>query len=67
MFWLSHPILGLNALPYGLICFLAPSLILYLLLFVTGIPPTEKQAIFSKGELYKQYQKEVKSSFFPLG
>ena len=32
---------------------------------VTGIPPTEKQAIRSKGDAYREYQKRV-SRFIPL-
>jgi steroid 5-alpha reductase family enzyme len=32
---------------------------------VTGIPPTEAQALRSKGEAYRQYQARV-SKFIPL-
>ncbi len=38
--------------------------LLYLLLFVTGIPPTEAQAIASRGDDYRDYQRTT-SSFFP--
>ena len=34
------------------------------LLFVTGIPYTEMRAVKSKGEAYKQYQRET-SAFIP--
>lgn len=38
--------------------------LLYLLLFITGIPPTEAQAIASRGNDYRDYQRTT-SSFFP--
>lgn len=34
----------------------SPLLLLYLVLFVTGIPPTEEQALRSRGEAYRRYQ-----------
>lgn len=34
------------------------------LLFVTGVPYTEQRAVASKGEAYRQYQRET-SAFFP--
>ena len=42
----------------------APAIMLFLVLKVTGIPPTEAQAIRKRGDLYKQYQKET-SAFVP--
>jgi steroid 5-alpha reductase family enzyme len=46
----------------------APALVagglLYLLLFVTGIPPTEAQALASRGDDYRDYQRTT-SSFIP--
>ena len=44
--------------------FLSPGAILYFVLFLTGIPPTEKQALRTKGEAYKRYQ-ETTSVFVP--
>jgi len=38
--------------------------LLYLLLFVTGIPPTEAQAIATRGDDYRDYQRTT-SSFIP--
>jgi steroid 5-alpha reductase family enzyme len=38
--------------------------LLYLLLFITGIPPTEAQAIASRGDDYRDYQRTT-NSFFP--
>ena len=36
---------------------LSPALILYFLLRVTGIPATEEQALRSRGEEYRRYQR----------
>lgn len=38
--------------------------LLYLILFVTGIPPTEAQAVKSRGDDYRQYQRTT-SAFIP--
>ena len=38
--------------------------LLYLLLFVTGIPPTEAQALKSRGDDYREYQRAT-SAFVP--
>lgn len=50
--------------PYGWIGWLAPALILYFLLRVTGIPATEEQALRSRGEEYRHYQRTT-SAFIP--
>lgn len=42
----------------------APLTILFLLLKVTGVPPSEAQSIKSRGELYKEYQRKT-SVFVP--
>ncbi len=43
----------------------SPVLMLYFLFRVTGIPATEAQALRSRGDAYRRYQKEV-SAFIPL-
>ncbi|MDX6769245.1 MAG: DUF1295 domain-containing protein [Elusimicrobiota bacterium] len=43
---------------------LSPALMLYFLLRVTGIPATEAQALKTRGEDYRRYQREV-STFVP--
>ncbi len=43
---------------------LSPALMLYFLLRVTGIPATEEQALRSRGEDYRRYQRET-SAFVP--
>ena len=42
----------------------APLVMLYFLLKVTGIPPTEAQALASRGEDYREYQRTT-SAFIP--
>jgi len=37
---------------------------LYLIVFVTGIPPSEEQALRSRGDDYRRYQRET-SAFVP--
>jgi steroid 5-alpha reductase family enzyme len=61
--WLAYPLLGLG-LPYGAALWLAPALMLYLVRSVTGVPPTEEQALRSRGEDYRAYQRTT-NAFFP--
>lgn len=49
---------------WGLASLAAPAAMLYLLFFVTGIPYTEKQALRSRGEDYRAYQRRT-SAFVP--
>ena len=51
--------------PWGLLAFVGQAIILGSILGVTGIPPTENQAIRSKGDAYREYQARV-SKFIPL-
>ena len=62
--WLGYAIHGLAFLPYGLIAVVPQALLLCSILFVTGIPPTEKQSLASRGDLYRAYQARV-SKFVP--
>ncbi len=50
--------------PWGWVTVYAPLLILFFLLRVTGIPLTEKCAVESKGDAYRDYQKTT-SAFIP--
>jgi len=61
--WWTYVILGWNA-AYGWTTLLGPILMLLFLYRVTGIPHTEAQALRSRGEDYRNYQKTV-SAFFP--
>ena len=49
---------------WGLGSLAAPTAMLYLLFFVTGIPYSEKQALSSRGDDYRAYQRDT-SAFFP--
>ena len=49
---------------YWWLTLLAPAAMLHFLLNVTGIPPTEAQAVASRGEDYRQYQRTT-SVFVP--
>ena len=43
---------------------ITPSVLLYFILYKTGIPPTEEQALASRGEEYRRYQRTT-SAFVP--
>ena len=63
--WLGHAVYGLAFYPDGLIALLPQAIILSSILFVTGIPATESQALRSKGDAYRAYQKRV-SKLIPM-
>ncbi len=49
---------------YFWLSLMGPALLLFLLLKVSGIPPTEAQALASRGDDYRRYQ-QTTSAFFP--
>jgi steroid 5-alpha reductase family enzyme len=51
--------------PWGWTTIYAPAIITFLLLKVTGIPPTEASAVKRKGDAYREYQRTT-SAFIPL-
>ncbi|MBL7931130.1 MAG: DUF1295 domain-containing protein, partial [Bacteroidia bacterium] len=61
--WISVLIFALPS-PYGWLSVICPLSIGYLIFKVTGIPMTEEQAVRSKGEAYKEYQRTT-SVFIP--
>jgi steroid 5-alpha reductase family enzyme len=61
--WFVYVLLAWTA-PYGWVTVLAPLAMLHFVLNVTGVPPTERQALLSRGEDYRRYQQET-SVFFP--
>jgi steroid 5-alpha reductase family enzyme len=63
LIWVSYALFAL-ASPGGLYALSAPALMLYFLFRVTGIRPTEKQALRTKGDDYRRYQQST-SAFFP--
>lgn len=61
--WINVLIFSLPS-PYGWIAVICPLSIGYLIFKVTGIPMTEEQAVRSKGDAYKEYQRTT-SAFIP--
>lgn len=61
--WFVYVLLAWTA-PFGWLSIIAPLAMLYFVLYVTGVPPTEQQAILSRGDDYRKYQRET-SVFFP--
>ena len=63
LIWVAFALVALPA-PYGWLGLVAPALLLFFLFRVTGIPATEAQALRSRGEDYRSYQRET-SVFVP--
>ena len=61
--WFAYPLMGFNG-PYGHWLWFAPLVMFLFLIFFTGIPFAEQQALRSRGENYKDYQQQT-SMFFP--
>lgn len=61
--WLAYGLVAVAA-PWGWLGFGSYLVILYLVVFVTGIPPAEEQALRSRGEDFRRYQRET-SAFVP--
>ncbi|AFJ01511.1 putative membrane protein [Methylophaga frappieri] len=61
--WFTYPLLAIG-LAAGQWLWLAPVVMWLFLYFITGIPYTEKQALRSRGEAYRSYQKTT-SPFIP--
>ncbi len=63
--WLSWCGIALVAAPaMGAIALLQPAVMFALVRFVSGVPFTEKQALRSRGDDYRRYQRET-NAFFP--
>ncbi len=63
--WLGFAVYGLAFGAWGAIAIAPQAITLASIFGVTGIPPTENQAIRSKGDAYREYQKRV-SRFIPM-
>lgn len=64
LIWVAAALMALPA-PGGWIALACPVSMLFFLLRVTGIPATEAQALRSRGEAYRRYQRTT-SMFVPL-
>ena len=62
--WFSYPLVALGALNQW-VAWLGPVVMLAFLYRVSGIPYTEKQALKSRGDAYREYQRTT-SAFVPL-
>jgi steroid 5-alpha reductase family enzyme len=72
--WLAYPVIALSgdfglsyspSYPWGWATLVAPAIMYWFLVHVTGIPPLEQQMLRSRGERYRDYQSRT-SMFFPL-
>lgn len=63
--WIGYAVYCLAFGAWGLVAIAPQAIILASIFGVTGIPPTEAQALRSKGEAYRDYQKRV-SRFIPM-
>ncbi len=61
--WVAYFVFAL-ASPWGALTVFCPALMLLFLFRVTGIPATEEQALRSRGDDYREYQRTT-SAFFP--
>ncbi len=61
--WFSYPLVAIGA-PNAWLAWLGPAVMLVFLYRVSGIPYTEKQALKSRGEAYREYQRTT-SAFIP--
>ena len=61
--WISYPLIAIGA-SHALWLWMLPLAMFLFLWFVTGIPYTEKQAIKTRGDDYREYQRTT-SAFFP--
>lgn len=65
--WLAYPVIaveGAAAYPWAWLTLLAPALMYFLLVKVSGIPPLEAHMLRSRGALFEDYQRRT-SAFFP--
>lgn len=63
LMWCAYALIAFDA-PHGWVAMAAPAFMLFLILKVTGIPPTERRAVKSRGEDYRRYQRTT-SPFVP--
>src|SRR5207253_10734062 len=63
LMWVAYALFA-AASPWGWLASACPLVMLYLLIRVTGIPPNEAQALRTRGEEYREYQRAT-SAFMP--
>ena len=63
--WCACPCFAVSAAwPWGWAALLAPAMMYWLLVHVSGIPPLEAAMLRSRGPAYRAYQQRV-AAFFP--
>ncbi len=65
--WCAYPLIAMDfsgAYPQGFLALMGPLLIYWLLVYASGIPPTEAHMLRSRGEAFRAYQKRV-NAFWP--
>src|SRR5262249_25723535 len=55
LMWVAYGVFAAES-PWGWVALVCPAVMMYLLLRVTGIPATERQAIRTRGDEYVRYQ-----------
>lgn len=63
--WCAWPLLAIApGAPWGWLAVSGPAFMYWLLVYVSGIPPLERQMLASRGDLFRDYQARV-SAFVP--
>jgi steroid 5-alpha reductase family enzyme len=65
--WIAYPIIAIDPAgynPYGWIALAAPTLMYWVLVHVSGIPPLERHMLRSRGDAFRGYQCRTRA-FFP--
>ncbi len=64
LFWCAWPLFALMGSPWTWASVLAPALMYWLLVHISGIPPLEEHMLHSRGDKFRALQKRV-NAFFP--
>jgi steroid 5-alpha reductase family enzyme len=64
LFWCAWPLFALTASPWTWTALLAPVLMYWLLVHVSGLPPLEEHMLRSRGDKFRSLQNRV-NAFFP--
>jgi steroid 5-alpha reductase family enzyme len=63
--WLAYPLFAIDAAwPWGWLAFVAPAVMYWLLVYVSGIPPLEEQMLKTRPDAFRAYQART-NAFFP--
>jgi steroid 5-alpha reductase family enzyme len=65
--WLAYPLIAIDLTgqyPWGFLALAGPACMVWLLVYVSGIPPLEEHMLRSRGEAYRAYQRRT-NAFFP--